>query len=92
MLILAVLGAILFLRNRGSSKQYDSLNMNYAMNQQSYVNYQQHATTQQQQVSIQPQSVQADPAIYYYQSLRNQGYPHEHAVAYTKQYYPQFNG
>jgi len=27
----------------------------------------------------------------YYQKLVAQGYPHEHAVAYTQQYYPQFN-
>ena len=29
-------------------------------------------------------------AMQYYQNLVAQGYPHEHAVAYTQQYYPQF--
>ena len=91
-LILIILGALFFLRNRGSNKQYDSMNMDYAMNQQSYANSQQHPIAQQQQVTIQPQSVQSSPARDYYQSLINQGYPHEHAIAYTQQYYPGFNG
>jgi hypothetical protein len=34
---------------------------------------------------------QPDPGLEYYQQLVAQGYPHEHAVAYTQQYYPQFN-
>jgi hypothetical protein len=34
---------------------------------------------------------QPDPGLEYYQKLVAQGYPHEHAVAYTQQYYPQFN-
>ena len=34
--------------------------------------------------------VQNNPAMQYYQNLVAQGYPHEHAVAYTQQYYPQF--
>lgn len=34
---------------------------------------------------------QPDPGLDYYQKLVAQGYPHEHAVAYTQQYYPQFN-
>ena len=38
------------------------------------------------------QSAQPDPAREYYQSLVNQGYPHEHAVAYTQQYFPGFAG
>ena len=33
-----------------------------------------------------------DPAREYYQNLVSQGYPHEHAVAYTQQYFPGFNG
>ena len=36
------------------------------------------------------QAQQSDPAMIYYQNLVAQGYPHEHAVAYTQQYYPQF--
>ena len=39
----------------------------------------------------QPNS-QSDPARDYYQNLVSQGYPHEHAVAYTQQYFPNFQG
>ena len=35
---------------------------------------------------------QSDPARDYYQNLVSQGYPHEHAVAYTQQYFPHFQG
>ena len=38
------------------------------------------------------QTVQSDPAREYYQNLVNQGYPHEHAVAYTQQYFPNLTG
>ena len=47
---------------------------------------------QQQQTVVQSPVAQPDPARDYYQGLVNQGYPHEHAVAYTQQYFPEFNG
>ena len=54
--------------------------------------YQQPMQTQTYaQAAVPPPVVQPDPAMDYYNGLRSQGYTHEQAVMYTKQYFPQFN-
>ena len=96
-LILVILGALLFVRNRRSSEQYTNANLNYqSINMpnsqaQQQVPQQNFPGNQVMQAYTQ-QSAQPDPAREYYQSLVNQGYPHEHAVAYTQQYFPGFVG
>jgi len=97
-LIVVILGALLFVRNRRKNEVYDNSKMNYHSNQMGYNQVQQQTMQQQnfptnqvvQGYSQQP--IQADPAREYYQNLVNQGYPHEHAVAYTQQYFPGFVG
>ena len=54
--------------------------------------YQQPIQTQTYaQAAVPPPVVQPDPAMDYYNGLLSQGYTHEQAVMYTKQYFPQFN-
>ena len=54
--------------------------------------YQQPVQTQTYaQAATPPPVVQADPAMAHYNGLRSQGYTHEQASMYTKQYFPQFN-
>ena len=54
--------------------------------------YQQPMQTQTYaQAAVPPPVVQPDPAMDYYNGLLSQGYTHEQAVMYTKQYFPQFN-
>ena len=98
-LILIIIGSLLFIRNRSGNKQYDSIDMNYQMQQNSVMiqqqgqNHQQNNAVNVQHTQTYPQqTVQSDPAREYYQNLVNQGYPHEHAVAYTQQYFPSFIG
>ena len=98
-LILIIIGSLLFIRSRSGNKQYDSMDMNYQMQQnpvmvqQQGQNYQQNNAVNVQHTQTYPQqTVQSDPAREYYQNLVNQGYPHEHAVAYTQQYFPGFMG
>tara|TARA_B100001079_G_C16187813_1_gene415844 strand:- start:221 stop:733 length:513 start_codon:yes stop_codon:yes gene_type:complete len=98
-LVVIIIGSLLFIRGRRGNKQYDSMNMNYQMQQNSAMLPQQGQTYQQNNpVNVQytqtypQQTVQSDPAREYYQNLVNQGYPHEHAVAYTQQYFPSFMG
>ena len=75
--------------------QEPMMNQMYAQNNQQQPQQAQY----QQQVShngppVQQTSApaaQPDPGLEYYHNLVAQGYPHEHAVAYTQQYYPQFN-
>ena len=97
-IIIIIIGLLLFLRGRSSHKQFSQLGANNQAQQQGYVNYQQPAVMQQNyqtvaqnQPAAHPQIAQ-DPARDYYQNLINQGYPHEHAVAYTQQYFPGFSG
>ena len=96
-LILIVIGSLLIIRNRGGDKQYSGLDMSHQMHQQTSMTYAQpHQQNNMIQVS-QPQAyaqpaATPDPAREYYQNLVSQGYPHEHAVAYTQQYFPGFNG
>ena len=72
--------------------------MNYQSNIVGYnqvqqqVMQQQNIPTNQAVQGYSQQPIQADPAREYYQNLVNQGYPHEHAVAYTQQYFPGFVG
>ena len=96
-LILVILGALLFVRNRRSSEQYTNANLNYQSINISNSQAQQQVPQQnfpgnQVMQAYTQQSAQPDPAREYYQSLVNQGYPHEHAVAYTQQYFPGFVG
>ena len=97
-LIIVILGALLFVRNRRKNETYDTSNMNYHANQMAYNQVQQQTMQQQNFATNQvvqansQQPIQADPAREYYQNLVNQGYPHEHAVAYTQQYFPGFVG
>ena len=96
-LILVILGALLFVRNRRSSKQYTNANLNYQSINMPNSQLQQQVPQQnfpgnQVVQGYNQQSAQTDPAREYYQSLVNQGYPHEHAVAYTQQYFPGFVG
>ena len=97
-IIIIIIGLLLFLRGRSSHKQFSQLGANNQAQQQGYVNYQQPAVMQQNYQTVaqnQPaahQQVAQDPARDYYQNLINQGYPHEHAVAYTQQYFPGFSG
>ena len=90
-IIIIILGVLLFVRNRNPNKAYDNVNGHYPMQQQMYQPIQQ-PVLQQQQTVVQSPVAQPDPARDYYQGLVNQGYPHEHAVAYTQQYFPEFNG
>ena len=54
--------------------------------------YQQPMQTQTYaQAAVPPPVVQPDPAMDYYNGLLSQGYTHDQAVMYTKQYFPQFN-
>lgn len=97
-LILIILGSLLFLRSRKKEHTMMPNQMGYhnqQINQGTHNkiipavnNYQVSNVTQQYQ---QP-TVQSDPARDYYQNLVSQGYPHEHAVAYTQQYFPHFQG
>ena len=93
-------GLLIARRNRNEEqKMYHSqepmMNQMYAQNNQQQPQQAQY----QQQVSnngppVQQTSApaaQPDPGLEYYHNLVAQGYPHEHAVAYTQQYYPQFN-
>jgi len=86
-LILVILGSLLFLRGR---KREDTM----IPNQMGYHNQQTQQGTHNKiipAVTNQPAG-QSDPARDYYQNLVSQGYPHEHAVAYTQQYFPSFQG
>ena len=97
-LILVILGSLLFLRSRKKDPTMMPSQMGYhnqQINQGTHNkiipavnNHQVSNVTQQHQ---QP-AVQSDPARDYYQNLVSQGYPHEHAVAYTQQYFPHFQG
>ena len=97
-LILIILGSLLFLRSRKKEHTMMPNQMGYhnqQINQGTHnkiipavSNHQVSNVTQQYQ---QP-TVQSDPARDYYQNLVSQGYPHEHAVAYTQQYFPHFQG
>ena len=97
-LILVILGSLLFLRGRKKEHTMMPSQMGYhnqQINQGTHNkiipavnNHQVSNVTQQHQ---QP-AVQSDPARDYYQNLVSQGYPHEHAVAYTQQYFPHFQG
>ena len=97
-LILVILGSLLFLRGRKKEHTMMPSQMGYhnqQINQGTHNkiipavnNHQVSNVTQQYQ---QP-AVQSDPARDYYQNLVSQGYPHEHAVAYTQQYFPHFQG
>lgn len=96
-LILVIIGALLFVRNRRSSEQYTNANLNYQSINMPNSQLQQQVPQQnfpgnQIVQGYTQQSAQPDPAREYYQSLVNQGYPHEHAVAYTQQYFPGFVG
>ena len=96
-LILVIIGALLFVRNRRSSEQYTNANLNYQSINMPNSQLQQQVPQQnfpgnQIVQGYNQQSAQPDPAREYYQSLVNQGYPHEHAVAYTQQYFPGFVG
>ena len=97
-LILVILGSILFLRGRKKEHAMMPSQMGYhnqQINQGTHnkiipaVNHQQVPNVTQQ---YQQPAVQSDPARDYYQNLVSQGYPHEHAVAYTQQYFPHFQG
>ena len=96
-LILVIIGALLFVRNRRSSEQYTNANLNYQSINMPNSQLQQQVPQQnfpgnQIVQGYTQQSAQPDPAREYYQGLVNQGYPHEHAVAYTQQYFPGFVG
>ncbi len=98
-LLLIILGLLMFLRNKKDTPQYVE-NSHMQMN---LVNQQGISTMPQQQnmaqmairsngPPIQKQFTQQSPAKEYYQKLVAQGYPHEYAVAYTKQFFPDFLG
>lgn len=97
-LILVILGSLLFLRGRKGEETMMPNQMGYH-NQQIHqgthqkiipaVNHQPASNVNQQ---YQQPNSQSDPARDYYQNLVSQGYPHEHAVAYTQQYFPNFQG
>ena len=97
-LILVILGVLLFVRNQRRNERFDTSKMNYQSNIVGYnqvqqqVMQQQNIPTNQAVQGYSQQPIQADPAREYYQNLVNQGYPHEHAVAYTQQYFPGFVG
>ena len=93
-----ILGSLLFLRGRKGEETMMPNQMGYH-NQQIHqgthqkiipaVNHQPASNVNQQ---YQQPNSQSDPARDYYQNLVSQGYPHEHAVAYTQQYFPNFQG
>ena len=68
------------------------MDMSQQMTQHSPMVAQQNQNYQQTQAYPQQSVPPSDPAREYYQNLVNQGYPHEHAVAYTQQYFPNFMG
>ncbi len=97
-LILVILGSLLFLRGRNREDTTVPSQMGYHNQQSNYsthdkiipaVNHQSASNVTQQ---YQQPTGQSDPARDYYQNLVSQGYPHEHAVAYTQQYFPSFQG
>ena len=91
-LIFIIIGLLLFVRGRSNNKQYNTMDMNYQIAQNSSMAVQQNQNYQQTQAYGQQSVPSSDPAREYYQNLVNQGYPHEHAVAYTQQYFPNFMG
>ena len=100
-LLAIVAGGLLIARRGGNDDEKMFANQETMMNQMQAQNYQQspqQANYQQPVAQNGPPVQQAvasvaqpDPGLEYYQKLVAQGYPHEHAVAYTQQYYPQFN-
>ena len=93
-LILVIVGLLLFLRRRQSRFDQNVMNVQYSTNSssQTLMQHAQPSSTQNQTFPVnQHQLVQSNPAKEYYQNLISQGYPHEHAVAYTQQYFPHFN-
>jgi hypothetical protein len=97
-LILVILGSLLFLRGRNREDTMMPSQMGYHNQHNNYtthdkiipaVNHQSASNVTQQ---YQQPTGQSDPARDYYQNLVSQGYPHEHAVAYTQQYFPSFQG
>lgn len=97
-LIVVILGSLLFLRGRKkehtmmpSQMGYHNQQINQGIHNKIIpaVNNNQVSNVTQQ---YQQPAVQSDPARDYYQNLVSQGYPHEHAVAYTQQYFPHFQG
>lgn len=97
-LIVVILGSLLFLRGRKkehtmmpSQMGYHNQQINQGIHNKIIpaVNNNQMPNVTQQ---YQKPAVQSDPARDYYQNLVSQGYPHEHAVAYTQQYFPHFQG
>ena len=93
-LILVIVGLLLFLRRRQSRFDQNVMNVQYSTNSssQTLMQHAQPSSTQNQTFPAnQHQPVQSNPAKEYYQNLISQGYPHEHAVAYTQQYFPHFN-
>ena len=97
-LILVILGSILFLRGRKkeptmmpSQMGYHNQQINQGTHNKIIPAVNNHQVSNITQHHQQP-AVQSDPARDYYQNLVSQGYPHEHAVAYTQQYFPHFQG
>ncbi|DAC26507.1 MAG TPA: hypothetical protein D7H99_06460 [Candidatus Poseidoniales archaeon] len=97
-LILVILGSLLFLRGRKkeltimpSQMGYHNQQINQGTHNKIIPAVNNHPVSNVTQQYQQP-AVQSDPARDYYQNLVSQGYPHEHAVAYTQQYFPRFQG
>ena len=90
-LVLIIIATLLFIRSRGNNRQNNVIGINQQM-AKTYAVPQQSQNYQPTQAYVQQPVTAADPAREYYQNLLNQGYPHEHAVAYTQQYFPNFMG
>jgi len=88
---LIIIATLLFIRSRGNNRQNNVIGINQQM-AKTYAVPQQSQNYQPTQAYVQQPVTAADPAREYYQNLLNQGYPHEHAVAYTQQYFPNFMG
>ena len=98
-----VLAGLVFFMTRGSKEsemgQFAQVPMQQPMMQPQVTMpvaqanpYQQPMQTQTYaQAAVPPPVVQPDPAMDYYNGLLSQGYTHDQAVMYTKQYFPQFN-
>ena len=90
-LIVVLIVGLLFVR-RNSTEQSMPFDQGVNHNSQAIVNNGppvQSGPPLQTMNQVQPVA-QNQHAMQYYQNLVAQGYPHEHAVAYTQQYYPQF--
>ena len=98
LVILAGIGAVLFVRGKSDNETEQFLN---SVEQVAMPNFQAQPAGQVAMPNFQAQPVaqvapqpaaMPDPARDYYNGLLAQGYPHDEAVRYTQQYFQEFRG